>query len=120
MLHLQPQVVEHLMNELEHTKIANAFLFSLFASPGKVGKSNLRKEDIVSEVFDVLYTFCLSKATLKSIARELFSGVELLFSELDEHRQEQLDSTDMRLILGQKMKVKESDLAILMNHFGDG
>ena len=81
----------------------------------------IKKEELVTEVFEVLYTFCLSKATLKSIAKELCTGVDALFVELDEHNQHQIDRTDLKLILGSSnIKVKESDVSILMNHFGDG
>ena len=122
-LHLQPDVVEHLTNQLEHTKIANTFIFSIFSSQNKNSKSSMqiKKEELVTEVFEVLYTFCLSKATLKSIAKELCTGVDALFVELDEHNQHQIDRTDLKLILGSSnIKVKESDVSILMNHFGDG
>lgn len=73
------------------------------------------------EVFEVLYTYCLSKATLKSLARKLHAGAEMLFRELDENNHGFLDRTDLKLILeASKVKCKERDLTILMNHFGDG
>jgi ribose 5-phosphate isomerase RpiB len=39
---------------------------------------------------------------------------------LDEHKKGELDRTDLRLIVGESVRLKESDLSILMSHFGDG
>ncbi len=76
---------------------------------------------MISEIYQVLYTFCLSKATLKTIAREIKDGANLIFRELDENSRNFLDITDLKLILNEfDMKFKEEDLIILMNHFGDG
>ena len=81
----------------------------------------LKREDLLQEIFEVLYTFCLSKATLKSISRDIYPGIECIFNELDEHKKGELDKVDLKLILkDSNIKVKESDLTILMNHFGDG
>lgn len=51
------------------------------------------------EVYEVLYTFCLSKATLKGIAREMKYGSLAIFKELNENNLKYLDATDMKLIL---------------------
>ena len=76
---------------------------------------------MISEIYQVLYTFCLSKATLKTIAREIKDGANLIFRELDENSRNFLDITDLKLILNEfDMKFKEEDLIILINHFGDG
>ena len=76
---------------------------------------------MIREIYQVLYTFCLSKATLKTIAREIKDGANLIFRELDENRRNFLDITDLKLILNEfDMKFKEEDLIILMNHLGDG
>jgi hypothetical protein len=79
-LQLKPEVAGHLLHELEQTKVPNAFLFSLFAAP----KSNkpaltIQRGQLMTEVLEVLYTFCLSKATLKSLARDLKPGLTVLF-----------------------------------------
>lgn len=76
---------------------------------------------MIREIYQVLYTFCLSKATLKTIAREIKDGANLIFRELDENSRNFLDITDLKLILNEfDMKFKEEDLIILMNHLGDG
>lgn len=78
-------------------------------------------EQMMIEIYEVLYTFCLCKATLKSTARKICGGADLIFSELDEHNKKYLDKTDLKLILNESgIKCKQEDLSILMNHFGDG
>lgn len=54
---------------------------------------------MVTEIYEVLYTFCLSKATLKSLARDIKEGARLIFQQLDEQTHGILNRTDMRLIL---------------------
>jgi hypothetical protein len=41
----------------------------------------------------------LSKATLKSISRDLAVGVGVVFKDLDENNHNFLDKTDLKLIL---------------------
>lgn len=70
-------------------------------------------------MYQAIYTFTLSKATLKSIARELLSSVDILFAELDENQHGWLDETDLKLILeASGLRVKQKDLSLLMVHFG--
>jgi hypothetical protein len=49
-LHLKEDVVESLMTELEHTKVDNNFIFTLFASSAKKGKSSavIKKEELLN------------------------------------------------------------------------
>lgn len=109
------------MRELENTKINNNIIFSLFASKEKKSNDTVRKDQLLTEIFEVLYTFCLSKATLKSLSRDIFGGLHKLFGELDEHSRGFVDTTDMRLILSaSKVDFKEKDLKLLMSHLGDG
>lgn len=87
------------MIELERTKINNSFIYSLFANKPQKPIGVTPQETIKMEVYQAIYTFVLSKATLKSIARDLWSSVEVLFKELDEHQQGWVDQTDLKLIL---------------------
>ena len=122
-LNLKVDLVDHLLSELRDTKIGNNFIYSLFVNSDKPqkGSASMKKQELLLQVYEVLYTFCLSKATLKSIARQLYRGVSLVFSELDEHSKHYIDRTDMKLILREvELTFREKDLNILMNHFGSG
>lgn len=112
-----------LHTELQNSKIDNNILFSLFVCSSKTTNNahKLSREEIINEIYETLYTFCLTKATLKSISREILSGIQAIFQELDENRHKFIDSTDLRLFLkAEKITHKEKDINILMNHFGNG
>lgn len=107
------------MAELEQTSINNGFIYSLFASKPHKTSSSISPEALKAEVYQAIYTFTLSKATLKSIARELLSSVDILFAELDENQHGWLDETDLKLILeASGLRAKQKDLSLLMVHFG--
>ncbi len=70
-----------LNNELQNSKIDNNILFSLFVCSSKTVSNapKLSREEIINEIYETLYTFCLTKATLKSISREIITGIQAIF-----------------------------------------
>jgi hypothetical protein len=58
---------------------------------------------------------------LKSIAKQINSGIPMIFKELDKNELKYLNKRDIKLILEElNIKCQEKDILLLMKYLGNG